>query len=256
MHRKNQWNSLFAIEQDIAYEAHMRDTVRLMHLEACRLNLSAKPTLSFTRLTIKQLKFLAWKIWLFQGIVLAALCSVFFLVYTVDFNRWSGDTLLKLLCGCSAVVAMSSIPVLKRSSMYKMFELEQSTHFALRGSLLSQLLFIGIDDLCMLTVLALVVWKHGLTMPAIIAPLILPFLTASTACLMLWSRIPSDSFQTVGVAFCLLSALTGYEFADKINYLPVAGQFCLTIGYLLTCIGIMYHEYCRFLSRKPIEKML
>ncbi len=76
MHRTNQWNSLFAIEQNTAYEEHMQNTIRLARKEADRLNLSAKPTLSLAGLTAKQLKFLAWKIWLFQGLVLAALCSV------------------------------------------------------------------------------------------------------------------------------------------------------------------------------------
>ncbi len=140
--------------------------------------------------------------------------------------------------------------------MYKMFELEQSTHFAVRGSLLSQLLFIGIGDLCMLAVLALVVGKHGLSMPVIIIPLIVPFLTASVVCLMLWTCTSSASFQTAGVVLCLWSALSGYEFADKIRYLSAAAQFFLFTGYLLICAGILYHEYRRFVSRGAIEKML
>ncbi len=256
MHRKNQWNSQFAIEQNTAYEEHMQNTIKLVHAEADQLNLSAKPTLSLAELTAKQLKFLAWKIWLFQGLVLAALCSVFFMIYTVNFNEWMGSTLLKLLCGCSAVVAMSSIPVLKRASMYKMFELEQSTHFAVRGSLLSQLLFIGIGDLCMLAVLALIVGKQGLTISVIFVPLIVPFLTASVACLMLWTRTSVGSFQTAGVALCLLSALSGYEIADKMRYLSSAVRLCLFTGYLLICLGMIYHEYRRLLFCKSIEKML
>ena len=256
MHHKNQWNALFAIEQNTAYEAHMQDTIKLVQAQAAKRNSSAKPALSLAGLAAKQLKFLAWKIWLFQGMVLALLCTVFFLTYIVNFNIGYGNSLPEFLCGCSAVIVMSSIPILKRSSACKMFELEQSTHFAVGGSLLSQLLFIGIGDFCMLTVLVLVVGVYGLTIPIIFISLIIPFLTSAISCLMLWTRTSPDSFQTAGVALCLLASLFGYEIVDQISRLNPASQFVLYAGYLLFCIGMVYREYRRFVLHRPVEKML
>ena len=81
-----------------------------------------------------------------------------------------------------------------------MFELEQSTRFAVSGNLLSQLLFIGIGDLGMLTVLALLIGRHGLTMSVTLLSLVVPFLTATVCCLMLWTRIDPALFQTAGIA--------------------------------------------------------
>ena len=256
MHHKNHWNSLFAIEQNTAYEAHMQDTIKLVQAQAAKRNPSVKPALSFAGLVAKQLKFLAWKIWLFQGMVLALLCTVFFLTYTVNFNIGDGNSLPKFLCGCSSVIVICSIPILKRSSAYKMFELEQSTHFAVGGNLLSQLLFIGIGDFCMLTVLVFVVGMYGLTIPVIFISLIIPFLTAAISCLMLWTRTSPDSFQTAGVALCLLTSLFGYKIVDLLDQLNPTTQFILCAGYLLFCIGMIYREYRRFVLHKPVEKML
>ncbi|MDE6844731.1 MAG: hypothetical protein K2J99_03050 [Lachnospiraceae bacterium] len=256
MHHKNHWNSLFAIEQDFDYETHIQATLNLVHAEASRQNLSVKPTLTLLGLAAKQVRFLAWKIWLFQGMVLAALCSLFFLIYTVNLNSWFGSTIPKFLCGCSAVIVMSSIPILKRSSSYKMFELEQATHFAINGCVLSQLLFIGIGDLCMLAVLTAAVGIYGLTIPVTLVSLVVPFLTAAISCLMLWTRTSSASFQTLGVAFCLLASLFGYEIVDMSICLHPAAQFGLWTGYALVCIGIIYHEYRRLCLHRQIEKML
>lgn len=250
------WNHLFAVEQDIAYDAHLRDTIRCVRTEAGKLNLSAAPTLSLAGLMMKQLKFLAWKIWLFQGMVLAAFCSVFFMTYTVNLNLWNGTVLSKFLCLSSAIVVMSSLPLLRRATRYRMFELEQSTHFAVRGNLLSQLLFIGIGDLGMLTVTALLVLKSGLTISVTLLFLIVPFLTAAVCCLMLWTRIDPALFQTTGAALCLLSSLLCYGLLDKSSVWTPPARYCLLAGYCLICLTILYHECRRLWICRPTEKLL
>ncbi|MDE6386457.1 MAG: hypothetical protein K2L82_01470 [Lachnospiraceae bacterium] len=252
----NQWNDLFTIEKSTDYETHLHDTIMLVRKEADRLNIAEKSTLSFAGLVMKQLRFFAWKIWLFQGMVLALLCSLFFSVYTFDLRRWHSGTLPKFLCLCSAAIVISSIPILKRTSRYQMFELEQSTHFAIGGSLLSQLLFIGIGDLFMLAVLILIVANYGLTISVTAISLMIPFMTAATACLMLWSRVTPACFQTIGVVCCILGSGLGYIIVDGISVLQPPAQFCLWTAYLLVCTGILYREYRRLSLFGPAEKML
>lgn len=254
--RHHQWNHLFAVEQDTAYDAHLRDTIRRVQAEADSLNLSAGPTLSFAGLIVKQLKFLAWKIWLFQGMVLAAFCAVFFMTYTVQISLWNGTVLTKYLCLCSVVVVMSSLPLLKRTIRHRMFELEQATHFAIRGSLLSQLLFIGIGDLIMLTVPALLVLQCGLTISVTLLSLVVPFLTAAVCCVMLWTRVDPALFQTTGTVLCLLSSLLGYGLINGGGALSPAVRYCLLTGYCLICLTILYRECRRLYLHRPIEKML
>lgn len=252
-----QWNNLFAIEKGTAYEPHMHNTLRLVQEQAGRLNSAGTPVLSLAGLVAKQVKFLAWKIWLTQGMVLAALCAVFFCIHANNTLEWVDLYILpKFLCGCGTVVAMSAIPILKRASRYKMFELEQSTHFAIGGSLLSQLLFIGIGDVCMLTVLALAVGRFGLTIPVTIITLIVPFMTAATACIMLWARTSPSVFQTASVMLCLLSSWLSYEVIDKSSLLQTPARLCLWTGYALICIAVICHEYHNICSYKSVEQML
>lgn len=252
----SQWNDLFAIEQNFDCQTHLEDTITLVRKEADCLNIGKKTTLSLGGLVRKQLKFLAWKIWLFQGMVLALLCSLFFSTYTVNFNQWLSSTLPKFLCLCSAVIVMSSIPILKRALRYQMFELEQSTRFAVRFSLLSQLLFIGIGDLFMLAVLILIVANYGLTISVAVFSLMIPFMTAAAACLMLWTRVTPALFQTAGVVFCILGSGLGYIIAGSGSALQPPAQLCLRTAYLLVCSGTLYREYRRLSLSGHAEKML
>lgn len=254
--RHHPWNDLFAIEKEISCDAHLRDTIRCVRAEANKLDLSAKPRLSLAGLIAKQFKYLAWKIWLFQGMVLAVFCAVFFMTCRVSIDFWTGTVLMKFLCLSSVAVVISSLPLLKRATQYRMFELEQSTHFAVIGNLLSQLLFIGIGDLCMLTVLALLVGKYGLTISVISLSLVVPFLTAAVCCLMLWTRVDPAVFQTTGAVLCLLSALVCYGLIDKSSVLIPPARFCIFTGYCLSCLGLLYCECRRLWLYRPTEKML
>lgn len=252
----NELARFLMVEKNIAYETHLQDTVRRTRDEAGRLGRADRPLLSFGGLIAKQLKFLAWKIWLLQGMVLAALCAVFFTIYTTGL-RWRADRALpKFLCICSAIIVMSSIPILKRASRYKMFELEQSTHYAVGGGLLAQLSFIGIGDIGMLAMLALIVSRHGLTISVALISLVIPFLTAAISCLMLWTRTEPTFFQTGGVALCILSSFAGYKIGENSMLLPVPARWCLWAGYGLVCAVGLYHEYRRLYLHVHVEKML
>lgn len=257
MHRHYQ-SDLFAIEKEIACDAHLCDTLRRVQEEADKLPYCAHK-LTFFGLVVKQLKFLAWKIWLLQGISLAALCVVFFTMYTVSIDRWSSAVLSRFLCGCSAVIAACSLPMLRRATRYRMFELEQSTRHAIRGNLLSQLLFIAVGDLCSLTVLALTslqIRRYELTIPVTILSLMVPFCTAAVSCLMLWTRADHTHFQSVGGALCFLSAWLAYKMIEKSRAFTPTAQWCLWTGYFLICLGILYHEYRRLFLHRRMETML
>ncbi len=247
---------MFTIEQNTDYEAHLHATLQLVRKEAERLHIADRSPLSFAGLAAKQFKFFAWKIWIFQGMVLAVLCSLFLSTYKFQFSMWLTATLPKFLCLCSAVIAMCSIPILKRASRYKMLELEQSTHFSIKNGLLAQLLFIGIGDLFMLVTLMVIVAMYGLSVSVAFISLVIPFMTAMSACLMLWARTSLSYFQTKGILLCLLSAWLGYLIVDKGATLQQPAQLCLFSGYLLLCAGISYHAYRRLSCQSTIEKML
>ena len=212
--------------------------------------------MSFGALIRKQLAFTFWKIWFFQGLVLAALCAAFFCLYHETLLNQIASPLPEFLCLSSGIVVLSAIPILRRSSRYRMMELEQSTRFSTLGSLAAQLIFIGIGDLAMLSVLAFIVWQHGLTGSVIFIYLIIPFLTAATSCLMLWIRSAPSAFEQRAVLLCAAATLLIWQVIKWYkDYRPDGGLWFWYL-YAFFCLGILYREYRKLRLVSYTEKML
>ena len=256
MKKRKDWNTFFAIEKNLAYEPSMQTTKELAGL---RLNVAAakhSASLSFGALIRKQLAFTFWKIWFFQGLVLAALCAAFFCLYHETLLNQIASPLPEFLCLSSGIVVLSAIPILRRSSRYRMMELEQSTRFSILGSLAAQLIFIGIGDLAMLSVLAFIVWQHGLTSSVIFIYLIVPFLTAATSCLMLWIRSAPSAFEQRAVLLCAAATLLIWQVIKWYkDYRPDGGLWFWYL-YAFFCLGILHREYRKLQLVSYTEKML
>lgn len=260
MKHDEQWNSFFAIENKIPYKKHMRQTIELAHLS--KQAIPCRKRISFGSLAAKQLKFFALKIWALQGIALAALCALFIQFYGLELLCNEAAFCLmqrnspKLLCLCGSIVVMSSIPLLFRSTRYKMMELEQSTYFSVRGNLLAQLVFIGIGDLGMLAVLVSLARKFQISHSTVFLSLIIPYLTAAAACLMLWMRTAPAFFPGLGMAACMLSAYLAYAAVNQSRILFADASLYLWVIYAIACIGILYYELRRLYSQNAVEGML
>lgn len=246
MNTRKQWNAFFAIEREINYEQHLQAT-RSRVLQ-CGKPVVPKPSLSFMGLVRRQVGFLAWKIWLMQGMVLASLCALFLSLYTYGADPRTTAALPKLLCCCSGIIAISAVPILKRSHRYHMAEVEQSTRFSLGGNVLSQLLFIAAGDLCMLSVLGIYVAVCGLTGSVIFISLVIPFLTCATAGIMLWVRAPFPLFERTVIPCGILSSLSMcalIEWCQNRYGSPIpAGMLGIFAAYTLLCALLLYRE-CR-----------
>lgn len=246
MNHKEQLQTFFALEKNVSYESHLQDTKQKV-LET-KQSFAPRHTLSFGGLILKQFRFLAWKIWLIQGMLLAAPCTVLLDFYSASIRLTPGNALPKFLCLCSGIIAMSAIPILKRSYRCRMSELEQSTRFSVGGNVLSQLFFIGIGDLFMLSVLGVYVMRCGLTGSVIFISLVIPFLTSTAASLMLWTRVSNAVFEKTAVLPCILPPLSMYAliegYASRYGNLPFDQKTGGFIVYALICITILYRE-CR-----------
>lgn len=260
MKHNKQWNTFFAVERDIPYETHLRQTKELALLTA--QSISYRQRISFGNMIAKQLKFSAPKIWTLQGIVLAALCACLFQFYGMGLQYDTADYYSlqrnspKLLCLCSSIVVMSSIPLLLRSARYKMMELEQSTYFSIRGNLLAQLFFIGIGDLGMLSVLVFLAKKFQITHNTVFLSLVIPYLTAAVTCLMLWIRTAPASFPGVGMAACVLSSYLAYLAVNRSKILLAETSVYLWVIYAIACIGILCLECRKLYYQNAAEEML
>lgn len=251
---ERQLQQFFAIEKQMDYGIHLRQTVE--SARSVHQSHSFRHRISFVALIVKQLKFAALKIWLLQGMILSVLCAL--LLYNYDITViWRNNYVMPNLLGlCGGIIAMSTAPSLLRSTRYKMFELEQSTYFSNRGSILSQLLFIGIGDIGMLTVLALLAEQYRIAADGIFLFLVIPFLTAATACLMLWARTSSAFFQKAEIPVCILSSCLICEAAEKSRSLVPEMPLLIWSCYASVCVCILCFEYRRLRFRESMEKML
>ena len=230
----------FAVENKSDYSAHLRHTIAAVQSEP-----QASPRrqhISFPLLVLKQLRFVALKIWLVQGMVLSALCSLFLFRYDIGvvlFNEYVPRGILAL-CGC--IIVLSARPLLLRPMRCRTLEIEQSTYFSNRGGILAQLLFIGIGDIGMLAVLTFLAIKCQFKADTVFLFLVIPFLTASAAGLMLWLRTSSSLFQKAGIPVCVLSSLLIYETVKRSlafsQIIPLIVWSC----YALICVGILCRE--------------
>ena len=88
MKHQKQWNSFFALEKNVPYTSHLQYTKELSQI--CWASSAVKPQTSsvFGTRVKKQFRFMAWKLWFFQGIILADLCAVFFCLFENDYPNW------------------------------------------------------------------------------------------------------------------------------------------------------------------------
>lgn len=251
---EQQLQKFFAAEKQMDYGAHLRQTIETA--QSVRQSVLYRHRISFWALVIKQVKFAAIKIWLLQGMVLSALCALFLYHYDTGVIVHSEYIPPKILGLCGGIVVLSAVPLLLRPTRYQMFELEQSTYFSNRGGILSQLLFIGVGDAGMLTVLSLLAKHCRIASDGVFLFLVIPFLTAATACFMLWTRTSSSIFQKAGIPVCILSSCLICEITEKSRWslsdMPLVIWGC----YALVCVCILYREYRRLLLQENFENML
>ena len=150
-----------------------------------------RPRITFSKFLAAQIKFVGWKIWLAQAIVV--LCLSFLLVYLGDYILNNPRNGALLLCSISILVLMSAFPFIQRSVRYKMYEIETATRFSATKQLLAKLLIIGIGDISMLcSIVCVAIINTPLETKSILLYLLLPFLIASSGLLYLIGHTPIE----------------------------------------------------------------
>ena len=139
-------SSMQDVEIPVRYE-HLQKTISLAKNEWKKR--VVRPRITFSKFLTTQIKFVGWKIWLAQAIVL--LCLSYLLVFFGDYILNNQRNVALLLCCISILVLMSAIPFIQRSIRYKTYEIETATRFSATKQLLAKLLIIGIGDISMLS---------------------------------------------------------------------------------------------------------
>lgn len=251
---KNSLYGFFATERLIDYSAHLQQTIE--KAQTVQQSCSYRQRLSFSALVVKQLWFVALKIWLIQGVILSALCALFLFNYdssVISIREYIPHRALAL---CACIIALSTRPLLLRPIRYQMLEIERSTYFSNRGSILAQLLFIGIGDVGMLTILTLLAVQYRITTDTIFLFLVIPFLTASAAGLMLWARTIPLFFHKAWIPVCIFASLLACELTEKTMQLIPEASLSIWICYGIACVYILWREYRRLYRPESMEGML
>ena len=266
MKEKEQWKGLFAVEGAVPYEVHLKETQQLV--QDVRPAFAGRCRLPFWRFMMKQIKFIAWKIWFWQGMVLTLLCAVFLSIYGMlpgnpfgsvpgDISaEWAERFFARFLCGCSGVLVVCVLPVLRRSIRYRMIEIERSTFFSVRGGLAAQLLFIGVGDVGMLTVLACLVMRFGAGGRGVFLFGVIPFLTAAVSGLMLWMRREPCVSAVLPFLLCWVSVSAAYEMVKAVSCFLPDGVMWFGISYALLCVGMIGWIYRKLFSKEKERELL
>lgn len=180
-------------------------------LEAITAQMQAaapRPRLGFAAFLRTQVRFIGWKIWLFQAFCLLVANSVLDTVFG-GYYFFNSRPAVLCLGALAVLVLLTALPVVYNASLYRMQEMEAASYFSSQRLLAAKLLIIGIGDGAML----LGLWGYALLrtpLSAYMLPLylLLPFLLAAGGCLTLMARCQPQQVCLGGAGWCGLVLLT------------------------------------------------
>ncbi|MBR1701348.1 MAG: hypothetical protein IJ716_05275 [Lachnospiraceae bacterium] len=105
--------------------------------------------ISFMGTAVRFVRFTAWKIWLFQGLVMVFI-SQFLLGFQDRQMAWTMGTSVKILCLFCGTIPFILFPFLYRSLRYQMQEVEMAAHFSYAKQMLVKLCVVEAGNVCML----------------------------------------------------------------------------------------------------------
>lgn len=213
---------------------HLQYTLSLLRQE--QISKSNHERIKLSAFLTLQIKFIGWKIWLLQGLVLAVLCyllTVIFGEYLYQVKRYSAVS----ICSISIMILMMAVPFIQRSLRYKMHENEMATYFSSVRLLIAKLIIIGIGDIFILNgILLLIVFKNYLSMGSALLYVIFPFLLTTWGIMYLLGHIPAQWFSHC----CILLCLVLYTCIVLLNkFVPIFFQQTFSVEWTIVCLILL-----------------
>ncbi len=227
----------------IVRENHFEETILLVKEEARRKK--KRERFSFLRFLIMQGKYIGWKIWGVQGMVLLIISYLLTCFYHY---RVSPPFVAKLMFYLSVLVFMTALPFIYRSVRYQMQEIEAATRFSSVKLLMARLIIIFIGDVFMMSgIFFTTIIKTSLQADSILLYLCFPFLLVSSGCLFMLGHLTPKHFLTGSMGLCLffiiiISGLPGqygalFQQSFSVRWLAVCLlliSFCIKQFYYIT----------------------
>ncbi|MBE6022862.1 MAG: hypothetical protein E7231_06465 [Cellulosilyticum sp.] len=184
-----------------------------------------------------QIRFIGWKVWFIQGVILALICSVF---VTTEQTLFMQNTrhITFFLCCLSILILLTAVPFIHKSVQYGMHEVELTTRFSSIRLLIAKLIIIGIGDFVILnTILLLIAFKTPLHIGSSVLYLLLPHLIAAYGLLYLLGHMPIERFWigSIVLSYFLLIVLVLLNRLYPRFYLQT-----FSVGWAILCLGLLF----------------
>lgn len=213
-------------------EKHFEETILLVREELVQKK--KRRRFSFLRFLLMQTRYIGWKIWGIQGILLAIISYLLTCLYHY---RESPQFVAKLIFCLSVLVFMTALPFIYRSVRYQMQEIEAATRFSSVKLLMAKLMMLFIGDMIMMSGIFLTtIIKTSLQADSIILYLCFPFLLVSSGCLFMLGHFTPKHFLYGSMGLCLF-------FIIMISGLPgqyeVLLQQSFSVRWLAVCLFLV-----------------
>lgn len=181
---------------------HMKETIYLVRKEIIKK--AERKRCSFWGFLKTQIRFVGWKIWTIQAIIL----SIIYWGMTEYFGKYYMENpvfLLKLLMILAIAVSMTAIPFLYRSICYRMQEVEAATYVSSVKLLMSRLFIVAVGDGVLLGSIYGIASLHSvLPKMMIFLCLNISFLVICNGYLFMLSHLKPDHFLKGSIGICMV----------------------------------------------------
>ena len=182
-------------------DEHMKETIWLVRKEIAKK--AERRRLSFWKFLVIQIRFIGWKIWTIQMIIL----GIIYLCMTEFFGRYymeHAEDLPRILMVLAIVVLMIIIPFLYQSFRYKMQEVEAVTYFSSVQLMMARLFIVAIGDGVLLWSIYVMVDANSVIPKMIIfLCLSIPFFVAGNGCLFMVRYLKPEKFLQGSISLCM-----------------------------------------------------
>ena len=215
-------------------KTHLQYTLSLLRQE--QVNKARHERIKLSTFLVLQIKFIGWKIWLLQGLVLAVLCYFLTVIFGEDLYKIKRYSAVSI-CSISIMILMMAVPFIQRSLRYKMHESEMATYFSSVRLLIAKLLMIGIGDIFILNgILLLIVFKNYLSIGSALLYVIFPFLLTSWGFMYLLGHIPQQLFSPCCIGLCAILYIC---IALLNKFVPIVFQQTFSAAWAAVCLVLL-----------------
>ena len=215
---------------------HMNETIYLVRREIAQK--AERKRLSFAQFLKTQIRFIGWKIWMMQLVILGVVCAcmtVFFEKYYTEHY----EDLPRLLMVLAVIVLMTAIPFLYRSMRYRMQEIESVTYVSSVRLMMARLFIIAVGDGAILGSMYVMAISNSIIPKMLIFLCVsIPFFAACNGCLYMVGHLKPEYFFQGSIGLCM--AMIGL-FLYKgmwLEWLLQNGIYGLLICFLLIMLCI------------------